>query len=62
LIGTSIHSGVRVTDTANVSYYLFYVLQPQSKKEAIAPNKTGYGIAAAQLGEVQTQAIYQSSI
>ena len=58
LIGTSILSGVLVTDTANSSHYVFYLLQPQSKKEVITPNKTGYGIAVAQLGEIQPQAIY----
>lgn len=58
VIGDSIHSGVLITDTANTSHYLIYILQSQSKREVIAPNKTGYGIAAAQLGQVQPQAIY----
>jgi hypothetical protein len=39
---------------------LLHALKPQSKKESIAPNKTGYGIAAAQLLEEQPLEIIES--
>lgn len=52
IMGKSIHLGVRLVDTSSSVHYLVYVLQPQSKKEVIAPNKTGYGIAAAALGKI----------
>jgi hypothetical protein len=45
---------VEIIDRANATYYVFYLLAVQSKKGLVAPNKTGYGIVAAQLAESST--------
>lgn len=48
-IGLAYYLEVKVVDRKSKSYSLTYLIQKQSKSELIAPNKTGYGIAAAQL-------------
>jgi hypothetical protein len=52
--GKSVSLAVEIIDRANATYYVFYLLAVQSKKELVAPNKTGYGIVAAQLAESTT--------
>lgn len=51
LINKSVNLGVRIIDKTNLTYFVFYLLDPQGKKDLVAPNKTGYGIVAAQLAE-----------
>jgi hypothetical protein len=49
VIDKSFYIDVKVTDIKSEVFNLTYLIQKQGKKELIAPNKTGYGIAAAQL-------------
>lgn len=51
LVDKSVALGVKLTDSFKNSYFVYYLLEPQSKKMMVAPNKTGYGILAAQLAE-----------
>jgi hypothetical protein len=48
--------------SAGTSYSLTYVLQPQTKSQSKAPNKTGYGIAAAQLNGSTLQVNYPQNL
>jgi hypothetical protein len=40
-------------DSQGALFSLTYLLQPQSKSQSLSPNKTGFGIVAAQLNETQ---------
>lgn len=47
--GKSFYIDVKLVDSEGKVFFLTYLVQRQSKSELIAPNKTGFGIAAAQI-------------
>jgi|GEM_PF-1203072 hypothetical protein len=49
VIGGAPHMQVNLKDKSGTPFSMFYVLQKQSKKQLIAPNKTGYGISGAEI-------------